>query len=328
VLRERYEITSDFANIQKYVGMTLQHNKQERTIHMSMPGYVQKALTRFNRLHIKGANSPIIYVPPKYGQINQEVYTESQITPLSDSDKLRLQEIVGVFLFYARAVDPLMLTAINKIGSMQAQASSQILDQVERFLAYANKFKDSTLYIQASDMKLYGHSDASYLSEPNARSRAGGYLYLGKHEINAKPNAAISCFSVIIPTVVTSATEAEYAALFMTGQAAVSIKHTLEELGYPQGTTDLICDNKCAVGIAQNILKQKRSKTIDMRYHWIRDQVLRKQFNIIWQPGRINLADFFTKAHPVHHHLAMRKIYTIVDNSKELELTTSEGVLE
>ena len=331
VLRELYEITADLARVQKYVGITLKHNKGNRTICMSMPGYVKKALIRFKRLQVKGANSPITYVKPNYGPYTQQVTPEIQSEPLTAEQRLELQEIVGVFLFYARAVDPLMITAINKIGSAQATATTQILEQVERFISYASKFPDATLRIRASDMKLYAHSDASYLSEPKARSRAGGYLFLGNCSAGDIPNAAISYFSVIISTVVTSATEAEYAALFMTGQAAISIRNTLADLGYPQGTTQLICDNKCAVGIAQNTLKLKRSKTIDMRYHWIRDQVLAKTFNVTWQSGNSNLADFFTKAHPVHHHLAMRKFYVVVDDITDVIeasiITSSEGVL-
>jgi hypothetical protein len=176
-------------------------------------------------------------------------------------------------------------------------------------------------------MKLYGHSDASYISEPNTRSRAGAYLYLGKCNPGEIPNAAINYFSVIISTVVTSATEVEYAALFMTGQAALSIRNTLTDLGYPQGITEFICNNKCAVGIATNTLKLKRSKTIDMRYHWIRDQVFAQNFKVTWQPGSINLANFFTKAHPVHHHLAMQKFYVVVEDKHLLAFTSLEGVL-
>ena len=51
-----------------------------------------------------------------------------------------------------------------------------------------------------------------------------------------------------------------------------------------------------------------------MRYHWLRDQIKLGNFTINWKPGAINLADFFTKAHPVNHHLAMRNVYL---NSEE-----------
>ena len=87
-------------------------------------------------------------------------------------------------------------------------------------------------------MKLVCHSDDSYLSKSEARSRAGGILFLGDCTDNEAPNAPISFISVIIPTVVASATESEYASAFLVGQAATSIIHTLTDLGYPQSETD------------------------------------------------------------------------------------------
>ena len=39
-----------------------------------------------------------------------------------------------------------------------------------------------------------------------------------------------------------------------------------------------------------------------MRFHWVRDRVAQKQFNVHWRPGKDNLADFFTKPLPVHKH--------------------------
>ena len=103
------------------------------------------------------------------------------------------------------------------------------------------------------------------------------------------------------------------AAAFIAAQAATSLRLTLGELGYSQPTTQITCDNACAVGIANDSFNQKRSKTIDMRYHWIRDQVRLGNFTVIWQPGKINLADLFTKAHPVHHHLKMIDTYSIIE---------------
>ena len=63
-------------------------------------------------------------------------------------------------------------------------------------------------------------------------------------------NVPISVISVILSTVVSSATEAEYAALFIICQAEKSIRHTLHDLGYPQEKVEIIWDNKCAQGIA------------------------------------------------------------------------------
>ena len=64
-----------------------------------------------------------------------------------------------------------------------------------------------------------------------------------------------------------SAAEAEYRALFRNGQAAVPIRTTLIEMHHPQPPTPIQVDNSNAVGIANNSIKQKRSKAMDMCFH-------------------------------------------------------------
>ncbi|MEY3288073.1 MAG: hypothetical protein RLZZ419_315 [Pseudomonadota bacterium] len=77
--------------------------------------------------------------------------------------------------------------------------------------------------IRASNMKLVCHSDGSYLSESDARSRAGGVLFLGDCANDEAPNAPVAFLSVIIKTVVSSATATEYAAAFIVGQTAIHL---------------------------------------------------------------------------------------------------------
>ena len=53
----------------------------------------------------------------------------------------------------------------------------------------------------------------------------------------------------------------------------------------------------------------KRSKAFDMRYHWIKDRIAQKQFDLYWSTGRLNRGDYFTKHHPPAHHRLMRSKY-------------------
>jgi hypothetical protein len=108
---------------------------------------------------------------------------------------------------------------------------------------------------------------------------------------------------------VASAAEAEYGALFMAAREAEAIRMTLADLGYPQQATSLICDNKCAVSLGNNTIIPKKSKSIDMNFHWVRDRIKQNHFTLTWAPGSSNLADFFTKAHAVKHHRAIRYLY-------------------
>ena len=310
-LRKLYIMTEDRASVQKYVGITITHNRQSNTIKLAMPGYVEKAIKRFGSAKTPGARSPITYVPPKYGcKAGQE---QPELPPeaheyVDEAAKTFVQEVTGVFLFYSRAVDPTMLTAVTKISAQQSKPTKATMLAVDRLLSYAERFPSAEVIIRPSNMQLCAQSDASYHSESGARSRAGGILYFGT-DSSGNINGAVDYLSTIIPTVCSSAAEAEYAALFLLGREATNARHILHDLGYPQDTTTIMCDNSCAVGIANNDVKQKRSKAIDMRYHWIRDQVQQCKFKIIWEKGSANLADYFTKAHPVSHYAVMRRTY-------------------
>jgi len=168
-LSELYTMTTQMGNTQKYIGITMIYNRKERYIHHCMPGYIDKALKRFRRLNLKGADSPCIYIPPQYGKHSQDVLPDPPSEPLSPAQIKELQEIVGVFLFYARAVDPTMFTPLSKIASKQAQPTTLLIPEIDRFLQYASKYPNAGQRIRASKMVLLAHSDASYHSESEAR---------------------------------------------------------------------------------------------------------------------------------------------------------------
>ena len=152
-------------------------------------------------------------------------------------------------------------------------------------------------------MVLYIHSDASYLSESRARSRAAGHFFLSSQPLDpTKPpvnipvlNGPIHTLCQIIDVVVGSAAESEIGSGYLNGQAAVPIVITLGELGHNQPATPMQVDNTTAEGFANDTIKQKRSKAMDMRWRWLQDRVRQGQFLVYFRPGITNMADPFTK---------------------------------
>ena len=106
-----------------------------------------------------------------------------------------------------------------------------------------------------------------------------------------------------------SAAEAEVAALYLNAQEAIPLRYCLEELGHTQPATTIRTDNQTAKGFIRGTIKQKRSRTFDRQYWWLKDREAQLQFNIVWEPGIYNLADYFTKHHTGKHHLQVRPIY-------------------
>jgi hypothetical protein len=306
-LQQLYVLHIDWIGA-KYVGLDINFDKQQRTVTISMENYVRRALERFDATNLTGVDSPCVYSPPKYGAPQQ--FTEVDATPpLSEARISRIRAIVGVFQWYARGVDPTILPALSVIASRQAHATEHVEQLVLRLLRYLTRYPNAKIIYHASDMMLCAHADASYLGESFSRSRAGGLMFFGYLADAVTPNGSIECLSIILSTVVASAGEAEYGALFKVAQICESIRSTCADLGYIQKPTNIICDNTCAVGIATDTCKLKRLKAIDMRFHWVRDRVRQGHFTVSWRPGKVNLADFFTKPLAVYVHKELKKLY-------------------
>ena len=162
------------------------------------------------------------------------------------------------------------------------------------------------------------HSDTSYLSVPNAHSRAAGIFFLGSLPQKNKPiflNGTIHVLCTILQFVATSAAVAELGALFLNAKEAKIMRITLEELGHPQPPTPIHINNSTTVGIVNNAIKRQKSRSMEMRYFWLLDGKIQKLFDFQYHPGFENLADYPSKSHPGSHHQSVRPFYLHMPNS-------------
>ena len=114
-------------------------------------------------------------------------------------------------MYYARTIDCTMLVALSKLSHMLANPTQLTLKLIHHILNYCATNPNATIRYKASEMIKKSHSDASYLSEPKAQSRCGGYFNLGTNpDKEYNQNSSILSTTNIIRTVVTSAAEAEY----------------------------------------------------------------------------------------------------------------------
>jgi hypothetical protein len=177
-----------------------------------------------------------------------------------------------------------------------------MMEKCLQFLDYATTQDDAILTYKTSNMILAIHSDASYLSEPKARSRAGGHMFMAGDDEIPINNGAVLNISQIIKSVMSSTAEAELGALFINAKTAVSMRTMLEELGHPQTQTLMQTDNSTAHALLTNKILPKALKAMDMCFYWLRCRDAQGQFRYYWRPGTQNLADYWTKHHPASHH--------------------------
>ena len=196
------------------------------------------------------ATTPCMYTPPIKGVRTLQMIEEITSPPLDQKGKTRIQELVGVLLHYSRVIDSTITTAVKMLSEEQSSPTEDTNKAVQQNIDYCRRYPNNILIFTACDIVLHIQSDASYLSRRNARSVAGGLYYLGNRGKPTAINNPLDVLCQIIDVIVSSAFETEYAALFLNARHSIYLRNILQDLGYPQLPTVILCDNKCAVGIA------------------------------------------------------------------------------
>jgi hypothetical protein len=202
-----------------------------------MPGYIKASLHKYQHpAPAHPEHAPHTWNPPIYGAKMQFVNEATPSPALSNKDVNKLQQLTGKLLYYARAVDPTLLMLINVLASEQSNATAVTADKVIILLNYCKTHPETKIRYHASDMILHIHSGEYYLSENEAKSRAGGFFYMGntnKTDGNLT-NGAILIITKVLKHVMSSASEAEIGTVFINAKEGAVLRTTSEELGNKQ----------------------------------------------------------------------------------------------
>jgi hypothetical protein len=158
-----------------YCGITLDWDYVGRTVDISMPAYIKKKLQEYQHsLPKRIQNCPYSPEPKRFGVDAQAPIEKDETAALDAKGIKRIQQIVGNILYYARAVNMTVLMALSSIAVEQTKATEKTLGRCLQLLDYLASNSEAKVRYHASDMIMNLHSDASYLSETKARSRACG----------------------------------------------------------------------------------------------------------------------------------------------------------
>jgi hypothetical protein len=156
-------------------------------------------------------------------------------------------------------------------------------------------------------------TDGSYLSELGGKSRAAAYMFL---TIKGNPdfhNGAVKVLLSIIKHVMASASETEIALLFYGCKESIPLCVMLEEMGHLQpGPIPVTTDNATAVRLNLDTMIPKASKSMDMRFQWLKCRRAQALFKYLWAKDIKNRAHYPSKHHAPKHHLLVCPRYVQV----------------
>ena len=128
-----------------------------------MPTYVPYAIKKIKHIFSgKPQDTPASHITPKSSERIQYSETENITEALQQDEIYRIQMIVGIFLYYALAIDNTNLQALGYISSEQPKATKNTDAKVIQFLSYIFTHRLDIIEYHASEMILHVSSDASY----------------------------------------------------------------------------------------------------------------------------------------------------------------------
>ena len=247
---------------------------------LSQKQYVEKVLERYGLQDANPVSTPM--------DLNVKlVANDGQSKPV---DPVKYQSIVGSLLYVAIATRPDISQAVGGLSRFNSAPTETHLTAAKRILRYLKgTINLSLVYKKTENSEIIGYTDAEWANDLDTRRSTTGNVFV-------MSGGPISWISQKQATVASSTAEAEYIALSTASQEAVWLQKLLADIdkNCAEAIT-LMEDNQGAIAIAKNPVEHKRTKHIDIRYHYVREQVKKGVIEINYLNTKEMLADILTK---------------------------------
>ena len=217
-------------------------------------------------------------------------------------DTIPYREAVGSLMYLMTSTRPDIAQAVGAVSKHNNNFGPQHWTAVKRIFRYLKGTAQSGITFKSSLSTNLGpnFADADWAGNPNDRRSTTGFIFF----LHSGP---ISWRSQRQSTVALSSTEAEYMAISDASREAIWLRSLLKDLKFPQqSATTIFEDNQGCIALAENPVHHKRTKHIDVRYHFIRNQLQKGTITLKWLDSSSMIADMLTKplVASVFSHLA------------------------
>nr|GEU33855.1 retrovirus-related Pol polyprotein from transposon TNT 1-94 [Tanacetum cinerariifolium] len=206
-------------------------------------------------------------------------------------DQTRFRGMVGS-LMYLTASRPDLIFDVCICARYQAKPTKKHLEAIKRVFWYLRGTINMGLwYLKDNCMALTAYADADHAGcQDSRRSTSGSAQFLG--------DRLVSWSSKKQRSTAISTTKVEYIAMSRCCAQILWMRSQLKDYGFGFNKIPLYCDNKSAIALCCNNVHHSRSKHINIRHHFIRQQVENRVVKLYFVATEFELADILTKALP------------------------------
>lgn len=291
-LSQNFKI-KNLGQVKRYLGMRVNIDKNKNVITVDQEQYIEQLLEKFDMVDCNSVETPI----------ECKLSVEKSSTC---EEKLPYQKLIGSLMYLAVLTRPDIAYSVSFLSQFNNCYSYIHWNYAKRILKYLSHTKTFCLRYSKENAELEGFVDADWASDVTDRRSYTGFCFL-------KSGAAISWESKKQRTVALSSCEAEYMALSEACREAIYLQRLeLEILGC---CTKIVIynDSQSALKLANNCQSHKRSKHIDVRYHFIREVIRSEIVLTKYLPTTKMPADLLTKGLPAVKHYRFMDCLGITD---------------
>ena len=288
-LSQRFDI-KDLRKLHHFLGVVVELDEEKGCAWIGQPTYTNNLLEKFGMKDCKPVATPVD-VGTKLIKATED---EEAI------DQQQYQSAIGSLMYLSISTRPDISYAVGNLAKFSSKPTKTHWMALKRVLRYLKGTVDcGILYKREESSECVGFSDADWAGDVNDRKSTSGYLF----QISG---GAVSWRSKKQECVALSTAEAEYVALASAAQESIWLRKLFADLGRtPKGPTTIFEDNQSAIAMCKNPQHHGRAKHIDIKYHFIREQVANKNVKLEYCPTKVMTADMFTKG------LAREQFYTL-----------------
>jgi len=289
-LRSEYQL-KDVSEVKWFLKVHITQDLNEGIVELDQERYVEALLERFG---LEDANPRFQPLPSRLSYMEKQPSTGSieEKELLSFRKVTPYKQLVGALLHLARYTRPDIQFAVSYIARYCSCFSKNNWSEAKHILRYLKATKGAKLrYSKGAESMPFGYVDADWASDVNDRISVTGYAFV-------YAGAVVSWASRKQNSQSMSSTEAEYMAMSEAAQEAVYLRNILEffQPGINRSPTVVLCDSKGARDLARNPTAHKRTKHIDIRYHYVRHVLQEGKVKWVSIASTRNVADAFTKS--------------------------------
>lgn len=209
--------------------------------------------------------------------------------------------MIGSLMYIAITSRPDIMYSVSFLSQFLDKPTEQLWKAGKRIIRCLKQTRNLSLTYSKfeGNKSIVAYSDADWASNTHDRKSVSGCVILSYGNPVTWFSRKQSCVSL-------SSTEAEYIAAAATASELLSIKGIVEDLdaNFTENSV-LLVDNQGAIELTKSYENSKRSKHIDIRYHFLKDLVVKDKINYV--STNDNFADILTKALGMNKFIYFRK---------------------